>query len=91
MKIVADMSLYPLKNRPIPDIIEFIKEMQVQDGIEIVTNQLGTQLSGEFEAVTGAINHCMRKAMEAPNTMVLVVKYLNISVELKNAPSLVST
>jgi len=85
------MSLYPLKNRPIPDIIEFIKEMQVQDGIEIVTNQLGTQLSGEFEAVTGAINHCMRKAMEAPNTMVLVVKYLNISVELKNAPSLVST
>ena len=91
MKIVADMSLYPLKDGPIPDIIEFIKEMQVQGGIEIVTNQLGTQLSGEFEAVTGAINHCMRKAMEAPNTMVLVVKYLNISVELKKAPSLVST
>ena len=91
MKIVADMSLYPLKDGPIPDIIEFIKEMQVQGGIEIVTNQLGTQLSGEFEAVTGAINHCMRKAMEAPNTMVLVVKYLNISVELKKAPSVVST
>ena len=91
MKIVADMSLYPLKDGPIPDIIEFIKEMQLQDGIEIVTNQLGTQLSGEFEAVTGAINHCMRKAMEAPNTMVLVVKYLNISVDLKKAPSLVST
>ena len=91
MKIVADMSLYPLKDGPIPDIIEFIKEMQVQDGIEIVTNQLGTQLSGEFEAVTGAINHCMRKAMEAPNTVVLVVKYLNISVELKKAPGVVST
>ena len=88
MKIVADMSLYPLKDGPIPDIIKFIKEMQLQDGIEIVTNQLGTQLSGEFEAVTGAINHCMRKAMEAPNTMVLVVKYLNISVELGDAPSL---
>ena len=88
MKIVADMSLYPLKDGPIPDIIEFIKEIQVQGGIEIVTNQLGTQLSGEFEAVTGAINHCMRKAMEAPNTMVLVVKYLNISVELGDAPSL---
>ena len=26
MKIVADMSLYPLKNGPIPDIIEFIRE-----------------------------------------------------------------
>ena len=88
MKIVADMSLYPLKDGPIPNIIEFIRELQVQDGIEIVTNQLGTQLSGEFEAVTGAINHCMRMAMAAPNTVVLVVKYLNINVELKREPSL---
>ena len=88
MKIVADMSLYPLKDGPIPNIIEFIKEIQVQDGIDIVTNQLGTQLRGEFEAVTGAINHCMRKAMDAPNTVVLVVKYLNINVELQRAPSL---
>jgi len=35
MKIVADMSLYPLKDGPIPTIIEFIKELQEQDGIEI--------------------------------------------------------
>jgi uncharacterized protein YqgV (UPF0045/DUF77 family) len=88
MKIVADMSLYPLKDGPIPTIIEFIKELQGQDGIEIVTNQLGTQLRGEFGAVTGAINHCMRKAMMAPNTVVLVVKYLNINVEIERTPSL---
>ena len=53
MNIVADMSLYPLKDGPIPTIISFIREMQQQDGIEIVTNQLSTQVSGEFEAVTG--------------------------------------
>ena len=88
MKIVADMSLYPLKAGPIPSIIEFIRDLRGQDGVEIVTNQLGTQLRGEFEAVTGAINHCMRKAMQAPNTVVLVVKYLNIDVELQRAPSL---
>ncbi len=88
MKIVADMSLYPLKDGPIPSIIEFIRDLWDQDGIEIVTNQLGTQLCGEFEAVTGAINRCMQKAMETPNTVVLVVKYLNIDVELKRAPSL---
>ena len=88
MKIVADMSIYPLKDGPIPTIIEFIEELQGQDGIEIVTNQLGTQLRGEFEAVTGAINHCMHKAMLASNTVVLVVKYLNINVEIKRKPSL---
>ena len=88
MNIVADISLYPLKNGPIPTIIEFIKELQGQNGIEIVTNQLGTQLRGEFAAVTGAINHCMHRAMVASNTVVLVVKYLNIDVEIKRAPSL---
>ena len=88
MKIVADMSIYPLKDGPIPTIIEFIEELQGQDGIEIVTNQLGTQLRGEFEAVTGAINHCMHKAMLASNTVVLVVKYLNINVEIERKPSL---
>ena len=82
------MSLYPLKDGPIPDIIEFIKELQVQRGIEIVTNQLGTQLRGEFEAVTAAINNCMRNAMEAPNTVILVVKYLNIDAEINREPSL---
>jgi uncharacterized protein YqgV (UPF0045/DUF77 family) len=88
MKIVADLSLYPLKDGPVPNIIEFIEEMQLQEGIRIVTNQLSSQLSGEFEAVTGAINRCMQKAMQASNTVVLVVKYLNIDVELDKAPSL---
>jgi len=90
MKIVADMSLYPLKDGPIPTIIEFIEELQLQEGIEIVTNQLGTQLRGEFEAVTGAINQCMHKAMLASNTVVLVVRYLNIDVAINKAPSLTS-
>lgn len=88
MKIVADMSLYPLKDGPVPTIIDFIKELREQDDIEIVTNQLGTQLRGEFEAVTAAINHCMHRAMLAANTVVLVVKYLNIDVELERPPSL---
>jgi uncharacterized protein YqgV (UPF0045/DUF77 family) len=88
MKIVAEMSLYPLKDGPVPDIIAFIREMSEQQGIEIVSNQLSTQLRGEFEAVTGAINRCMRKAMEASNTVVLVVKYLNVDLEIGRAPSL---
>ncbi len=88
MKIVADMSLYPLKDGHLPDIIEFIEALQGQAGIEIVTNQLGTQLRGEFETVTAAITHCMRKAMMAPDPVVLVVKYLNVDVDIGTVPSL---
>ena len=88
MKIVADMSLYPLKDGPVPDIIDFIRELREQDGIEIVSNQLSTQVRGEFEAVTSAVSRCMRAAMAAPNTVVLVVKYLNVDLEIGRAPTL---
>lgn len=88
MQIVAEMSLYPLKEGAVPDIIEFIRELRRQEGIEIVSNQLSTQLRGEFEAVTGAVNRCLRKAMAAPNTVVLVVKYVNVDLEIGRAPTL---
>ena len=63
MRIVADLSLYPLKGGAVPDIIEFIRELRRQEGIEIVTNQLSTQLRGEFDAVTEAVRQCMRRAI----------------------------
>lgn len=88
MKIVAEMSLYPLKDGAVPDIIEFIRDLRRQDGIEIVSNQLSTQLRGEFEAVSGAVNRCLRKAMAAPNTVVLVVKYVNVDLEIGRTPTL---
>jgi uncharacterized protein YqgV (UPF0045/DUF77 family) len=88
MKVVAEMSLYPLKDGAVPDIIEFIRDLRRQDGIEIVSNQLSTQLRGEFEAVSGAVNRCLRKAMAAPNTVVLVVKYVNVDLEIGRAPTL---
>ena len=67
---------------------EFIRDLRRQDGIEIVSNQLSTQLRGEFEAVSGAVNRCLRKAMAAPNTVVLVVKYVNVDLEIGRAPTL---
>jgi len=88
MNITAEMSLYPLRDGPIPEIIDFIRELREQPGIEIVSNQLSTQLRGEFDAVTSAVNQCMRQAMQAPNTVVLVVKYLNVDLEIGRAPTL---
>ena len=88
MNIVAEMSLYPLKDGPIPTIISFIKALREQDGIEIVTNQLSSQISGSFEAVTSAVNHCMKEVMQQADTVVLVVKYLNVEKELDRAPTL---
>jgi uncharacterized protein YqgV (UPF0045/DUF77 family) len=86
--MVAEMSLYPLTDQPVADIIEFIMDLRRRPGLEVVTNQLSTQLRGEFGAVTLAVNDCMRQAMRAENTVVLVVKYLNRDIEIGRAPTL---
>jgi len=82
------MSLYPLVEGAVAEIIEFIRELRSQERIDVVSNQLSTQLRGEFDDVTGAINRCLKLAMEKPHTVVLIVKYLNVSPDLARAPSL---
>lgn len=88
MKVVAELSLYPLQDDPIPVIIDFIHALGAHAGVEVVSNQMSTQLRGEFEAVTGAVNACMRTAMGGGGKRVLVVKYLNSDLEIGNPPSL---
>lgn len=88
MEITAELSMYPLDANYKPPIIDFIMDLRAQPGIEIVTNQLATQLRGEFEAVTRAINHCMRNAMQAERRVVFTVKYLNTGLDIAALPKL---
>ncbi|MEJ8567732.1 hypothetical protein [Elongatibacter sediminis] len=92
MIITAELSLYPLRDGAISTIVDFIHDLRghldahANGGVEIVTNQLSTQLCGEYEAVTGAINICMRRVMDADGTVVVVVKYLNVDKPIGQTP-----
>jgi len=88
MRITADLSLYPLADDYKPVIIDFIRNMEGTDGLEIVVNQLSTQLRGEFEVVTGAINRCLEKSMRDHGKQILVVKYLAADLPISEAPGL---
>jgi len=86
MRIVAELSAYPIKEDAIPDIIRFIHDLRGKPGLEVVTNQMSTQLRGEFEDVTAAINDTMRKAMAEQDKLLVVAKYLNIDLPIASAP-----
>lgn len=86
MRIVAELSAYPIKDDAIPDIIRFIQDLRSKPGLEIVTNQMSTQLRGEFGDVTAAINETMRKAMEEQDKLLVVAKYLNIDLPVASTP-----
>ena len=75
MRITVDISMYPLDSDYIEPITEFILRLRSYPGLEIVTNQLSTQLRGEFDDVTSAINECMREAMAGEQKAVFVTPH----------------
>ena len=89
MRITAELSLYPLASEnPVARITEFIHGLREQPGLELLTNQMSTQLRGEMRDVQQAVNACMLRVMESGDHMVLVAKYLNADLPILSTPRL---
>jgi len=86
MRITAELSLYPLGDDFLAHITDFIVQLRREPGIEIVTNQMSTQVRGEFDAVVAAVSRCTRSAMERVHPVVLVAKFLNADLDITTAP-----
>lgn len=84
MIVTVDISMYPLNEAYGPPIIQFIRDLRAHPGIEVISNALSTQVRGEFEVVTGALNTCMRTHMRANGHVVFVTKYLNADLPISN-------
>jgi uncharacterized protein YqgV (UPF0045/DUF77 family) len=86
MNITAEVSLYPLTETFVTPIRDFILELRRQPGIEVVTNQMSTQIRGDFDAVTTALNRGMRQAMQHGAHLAFVVKYLSADLPIGTTP-----
>lgn len=86
MRITVELSLYPLQADFVGPITDFIHALRREPGIEIVTNQLSTQLRGEFAAVMAAVNRCTQAAMERVHPVVLVAKIVNADLDIGTPP-----
>ena len=86
MNITVDISMYPLDADYKPPIKAFIRRLREFDGFEIVTNQMSTQVRGEFDLVMSAVNTCMKEAMAANEKVVFVTKCLNGDLEITRPP-----
>jgi uncharacterized protein YqgV (UPF0045/DUF77 family) len=86
MKITLDISLYPLDADYIPAIKSFVRELRKQTQIEIVTNQMSTQVRGEFDVVWAAVNAGMKQSMAGGVKCMFVTKCLNADLEIGRLP-----
>jgi uncharacterized protein YqgV (UPF0045/DUF77 family) len=90
MRITAEMSLYPLHADALDKILSFIATLRADPRLEIVVNQLSTQVRGDFAAVMEAISAAMQRSFAAGASQALVVKFLNVDLPIGEAPVLES-
>jgi hypothetical protein len=80
--------MYPLDADYKPAIKAFIRRLRTFDGLSLLSNQLSTQINGEYEQVTNAINTCVRESMEQQEKVVFVARYLNADLDISRLPDI---
>jgi uncharacterized protein YqgV (UPF0045/DUF77 family) len=86
MNITAELSLYPLSGRALETIVAFIRDVSADARVEVVVNQLSTQLRGPLPDVLDVLGAAMRRSFENGQKQVLVAKFLNVDVPIGEAP-----
>jgi uncharacterized protein YqgV (UPF0045/DUF77 family) len=89
--ITAELSLYPLGGDALETIVAFIRHVAADARVEVVVNQLSTQLRGSLPDVLDVIGAAMRRSFQNGEKQVLVAKFLNVDVPIGEAPDLGAT
>jgi uncharacterized protein YqgV (UPF0045/DUF77 family) len=76
MHVAVEMSLYPLTGEFIPPILDFIERLRGHPGLDVVTNSMSTQVSGDYELVFEALRDEIRGSLSEPHRAVFVMKVL---------------
>ena len=64
MRVTAEMSLYPLDGQPLPKILAFIAEVASDARVEVVVNQLSTQVRGELGVVMAVLTAAVERSFD---------------------------
>jgi uncharacterized protein YqgV (UPF0045/DUF77 family) len=88
MRVTVEMSLYPLQGSPIEKILAFIDTIQGDTRLEVVVNQMSTQLRGELDAVMDVLREALERSFTGGGPQALVVKFLNADLKIGEAPVL---
>jgi len=77
MKIVAEISMYPLKEQYIPPIQEFIDRLNTHQNIKVVTTATSTTVSGEYLSTMQLLAEEMQHSHQKIGQAIFVCKFLN--------------
>ena len=77
MKVVVDISLYPIADDFIPPIQDVIERLNTHATIEVATNPMSTQVRGEYDDVMAVLDQEIKTTFEQCPKAVFAIKILN--------------
>ncbi len=77
MKVTLEISLYPFTPHYEKPIIDFIKGLKQRPALQVFTNAMSTQVSGEWNDIMPAIQLELEKIYEHIDTCSTVIKIVN--------------
>jgi uncharacterized protein YqgV (UPF0045/DUF77 family) len=77
MNLVAEISMYPLKEQYIAPIQEFIDRLNTYKGIKVVTTATSTTVSGEYLPTMQLLAEEMQRSHAKVGQAIFVCKFLN--------------
>lgn len=77
MRVMVELSLYPLASNYIEPIKTFIERLHTYDNVQIMTTSTSTQLAGEYDHVMAILGKEMQRTHEEVGQAVFVAKFLN--------------
>jgi uncharacterized protein YqgV (UPF0045/DUF77 family) len=88
MRVTVEMSLYPLQGQPLEKILAFIDDVRRDPRVEVVVNQMSTQLRGELADVMNVLADAVEVSFAAGGSQALVLKILNADLPIGEPPVL---
>ena len=90
MRVTVEMSLYPLAADALDKILGFIGVVRGDQRLEVVVNQMSTQVRGDLGDVLDVLRAALEKSFGAGGSQALVVKFLNADLPIGEPPVLES-
>ena len=88
MRVTVEMSLYPLERDALDKILAFIAVVRGDARLEVVVNQMSTQVRGDLGVVLDVLRKAIEQSFGASGSQALVVKFLNADLPIGDPPVL---
>lgn len=81
MKASVEISMYPLDSDYGTPILKFINRLRQHEELSVHTNNISTQVFGEYDYLMAALNKEMKQSFLENEAVVMVMKVINMDLK----------